>query len=137
LGDTAAFKELYNYYHPQLYRFSLRYVKSPFLAEEVVHDVFVKVWENRHTLDESRSIRSYLYTICKNHMLNVLARAARERQCQQQMVHFARLAQEHVSRHYHGHGNRPHGQSRPVHPAVRKQKTGITIGLLMAGTFLL
>lgn len=67
-------------------------LKSPFLAEEAVHDVFLKVWQRRETLDGSRSVRSYLFTICKNHILNVLASVSRNESLHRHLFHFARLS---------------------------------------------
>ena len=77
-GDLAAFSRLYDAYHGYLFRFSLKFLKSQGLAEEVVHDVFLKVWENRHLLDSERCLQAYLSTICKNQIFNILKKANRE-----------------------------------------------------------
>lgn len=42
------------------------------LAENIVQDVFLKIWENRTQLDPSGNIKSYLYTLVKNHALKQL-----------------------------------------------------------------
>jgi RNA polymerase sigma-70 factor (ECF subfamily) len=77
-GSLGAFTRLYSAYHGYLYHFSLRFLKSSGLAEEVVHDVFLKLWETRTQLDPGRSLKPYLSTICKNHIFNLLKRANRE-----------------------------------------------------------
>jgi RNA polymerase sigma-70 factor (ECF subfamily) len=88
-GDVAAFRRLYDLFHAQLYVFALKFLKSPQLAEEVVHDVFLKVWEKRSTLDSSKNIQSYLFATCKNTVLNTLKKAAYDTQIQQQIAaHF-------------------------------------------------
>lgn len=79
-GDVRAFTILYEQYHSYLYFFSLRFLKSAELAEEAVHDVFLKVWENRQNLDPELSLKGYLIKICKNHILNLLKRELREQQ---------------------------------------------------------
>ncbi|TCS85322.1 RNA polymerase sigma-70 factor (ECF subfamily) [Anseongella ginsenosidimutans] len=77
-GDERAFARVYEKYHRHLYFFALKFVKSEELAGEVVHDVFLKVWENRRRLNKELSFRGYLLTICKNHVLNLLKRASME-----------------------------------------------------------
>ncbi len=77
-GDLDAYTALYDTYHGFLFHFSLKFLKSRGLAEEVVHDVFLKIWEERNRLDPDRNIKAYLATICKNHILNLLKRANRE-----------------------------------------------------------
>lgn len=84
-GDKASFTKAYQYYHPYLYRFALRFLKSSEHAEEVVHDVFLKLWENRERLHEECSLKGYLVKICKNHILNILTRATRERAIMQEI----------------------------------------------------
>ncbi|WP_439581858.1 RNA polymerase sigma factor [Dyadobacter bucti] len=79
LSDMASFTEVYNSCHTYLYYFSLRFLKSPELAEEAVHDVFLKLWENRGQLNVELSLKGYLIKICRNHILNMLSRATRER----------------------------------------------------------
>ena len=79
-GDATSFRLLYEHFHRDLYRFALHVVKSGALAEDVVHDVFVRIWEKRDQLDPARSFKSYLFTICRNRILNLLERAAYETQ---------------------------------------------------------
>ncbi|MBT2558602.1 RNA polymerase sigma-70 factor [Hymenobacter sp. ISL-91] len=73
--DRRAFGELFNFYHPRLLKFSLLYVKSRELAEEVVSDVFFKIWQKRATLPEVKNLDSYLYISIKNQSLNYLQKA--------------------------------------------------------------
>lgn len=77
-GDPKAFTELYEIYVKRLYAFSLHIVKSPELAEDAVHDVFVKIWENRNKIDPDRSFQSYLFTVTRNHLLNIIKRSQLE-----------------------------------------------------------
>lgn len=77
-GKEQAFAEAYKKYHRHIYFFSLKYLKSGELAEETVHDVFLKVWESRERLNPRLSFKAYLLTICKNHVLNLLKRASRD-----------------------------------------------------------
>jgi RNA polymerase sigma-70 factor (ECF subfamily) len=84
--DRDAFEACYYKYHAPLYRFALKLLKSSMLAEEVVHDTFLKIWENRLRLDATQSLRSYLFTITRNDVLNLLARSAREAAIAQEIL---------------------------------------------------
>lgn len=60
------FKQLYESYSPSLYQFSYRFLKSKEAAEDVVQEVFTKLWQNRKDLKTGSSFRSYLFTIALN-----------------------------------------------------------------------
>jgi RNA polymerase sigma-70 factor (family 1) len=71
-----AYKRLYELLSEGLYRFSYSMVRSAEVAEEIVSDVFIKVWQMRSKLQEIENLRVYLYTIARNLSLNYLARSA-------------------------------------------------------------
>jgi RNA polymerase sigma-70 factor (ECF subfamily) len=75
-GDSDAFLELYNQYHPALYHYVLRFVKSPAIAEDVLQDVFLKIWEIRARIDAQLSFKAYLYRICRNCVFKLLKKIA-------------------------------------------------------------
>ena len=77
-GNFAAFDHIFSSYKERLYAFAVGYLKVADDAQELVQEVFVKVWENRETLDETRSINSYLFTISKNTILNYFRKKANE-----------------------------------------------------------
>lgn len=66
------FKRLYDRYHRELYFLAKKYLKNEELAKDSVQDIFLKLWKKRKTLDESSSIKSFLYTMLKNHVLNMI-----------------------------------------------------------------
>jgi len=67
-GNVAAFDSLFAVYGPKLFGFALKYLKNEADAEELVQEVFVKVWENHQTLKSELSFKSYLFTIALNHI---------------------------------------------------------------------
>ena len=71
-NDSAAFRNLFDIYCQQLINFSRRYVFDKQIAENIVQDIFVRVWVNRERLDSTKSIKSYLYTSVKNESLKYL-----------------------------------------------------------------
>jgi RNA polymerase sigma-70 factor (family 1) len=76
-GDQCAFEEIYQHYHSNLYHYILRIVKSPPLAEDLKQEVFVKVWEIRQQLPEVRAFGSFLFSIARNHTINMLKSLSR------------------------------------------------------------
>jgi len=77
-GNNAALSELYNLHVQQLYLFVLKTAKSPDLAEDIIHDVFIKLWESRSSIEHTKPLKPYLYTIARRHLLNLLKRASHE-----------------------------------------------------------
>jgi len=62
-GNVEAFDAVFKKYGDRLFGFALKYLKSKEEAEELVQDVFLKIWENRGTLKKDTSLKSYLFTI--------------------------------------------------------------------------
>ncbi len=86
-GNELAFLELYRKYHLQLFFYAVKFLHSEELAKDVVHDVFIKLWENRTELPAVASLQSYLYAICKNAILNTISRATRENRIKEEIRH--------------------------------------------------
>lgn len=69
-GHEQAFAELFHRYHHKLGAYIYDLTSSREMAEEVVQDVFMKVWHNRAELTEIKHFKTWLYTVSKNHALN-------------------------------------------------------------------
>lgn len=67
-GDIAAFDYLFEKYSKEVYHFSRKILKSEHDADEVVQDVFLKIWEKRCQIDVRQLFRSYLFTIALNNI---------------------------------------------------------------------
>ena len=65
-GDEAAFEALFHAYHAPLCAFFYRYVGTRDLAEEIVQEVFLFVWERRQTWEVRTSVKNYLFTATEN-----------------------------------------------------------------------
>jgi RNA polymerase sigma-70 factor (family 1) len=78
-GDQKAFRILFDQYHQRLGLHIFRLTKSHEMAEEIVLDVFLKIWINRASLAEIQNFQAYLYVMSKNHALNSLKKLAIER----------------------------------------------------------
>lgn len=77
-GDVKAFSELFDRYGKRLYFFAKGYLKSEEDAEEIVQEVFMKIWNNREELTAERSFEAYLFTIAKNGILNTIRKSKSE-----------------------------------------------------------
>jgi RNA polymerase sigma-70 factor (ECF subfamily) len=79
LGDRSAYAAIYQRYHAGIYHYILRFVKLPDLAEDLVHDVFLKVWEVRDRIDPEGAFGGYLYRIARNHVYKTIQRISADR----------------------------------------------------------
>lgn len=77
-GDQKAFTSLFRQHHGMVYRFALKLCKSEILAEEVVQDIFMKIWQRRSELAGIENFGAYLNRITRNHAFNLLKRMAME-----------------------------------------------------------
>jgi len=72
-GNIACFELLYSKYSGKLYNYVLSLSKGDFyLAEEIVQNVFVKIWEIRQHINTEGSFNSFVYTVGRNMFLNVV-----------------------------------------------------------------
>ncbi|WP_291910044.1 RNA polymerase sigma factor [Chitinophaga sp. CB10] len=83
LEDMKAYNALYLLLFDGLHRFAYSIVKSSEVAEEVVSDAFIKLWQVRHTINNIDNLKVYLYVITKNFALNYHA--------QKRKVHMVQL----------------------------------------------
>ncbi|MBF9251787.1 RNA polymerase sigma-70 factor [Pontibacter sp. 172403-2] len=74
----SAFESLYQKFEPKLYAFALGMVRQREDAEEVVQEVFLKVWERRELLDPEQNFDGYLFSIVKNIVYNKTRRKVYE-----------------------------------------------------------
>lgn len=77
-GNEAAFRELFYRYADKLGSYVLRLTHSKTSAEEIVQDVFLKIWLNRKTLSEIENFRVYLFVLSRNQTLNAIRKSIRE-----------------------------------------------------------
>ncbi|WP_316791115.1 RNA polymerase sigma factor [Pedobacter frigoris] len=85
-GDRIAFEQLYLIYSPRIYKKILQLVKNVALAEELLQDVFVKIWEKRELIDTEKSFKSFLYRIAQNLVTDLFRRAALDRKMMQTFI---------------------------------------------------
>src|SRR5690349_12673117 len=77
-GDEAAFRELFHLYADKLGTYVLHLCRSKTQSEEIVQDVFLKLWMNRKALVNVENFSTYLYVVSRNHTLNALRKTVQQ-----------------------------------------------------------
>lgn len=95
-GDEAAFEKIYNLYSSRLFGNIYKMVKSRSTAQEILQEVFIKIWNNRAGIDPERSFRSYLFKIAENNVYDFFRNAARDKKMQAQLMTVATQHYEHI-----------------------------------------
>jgi len=78
-GDSFAFEVLFYKYRNKVKGFAMRMIPTQIDPEEVVQEVFVKVWLKREYIDSDREFQTYLFSITKNLVLDHLKSAVNRR----------------------------------------------------------
>ncbi len=72
VGDRKAFQIIFDAYSERLFHFAYSYLKDSNDTEEIVQDVFLRLWEIRNEVDEEKSFKSFLYKMTVNRVFNHL-----------------------------------------------------------------
>ncbi|MCC6930237.1 MAG: RNA polymerase sigma-70 factor [Gemmatimonadaceae bacterium] len=83
-GDERALEELFRAYYAGMCAFVRRFVHAPDIAEELVQDVFFKLWSKREALSDIDALRTYLFRAARNTALNHLRRKKLENAWEEQ-----------------------------------------------------
>jgi RNA polymerase sigma-70 factor, ECF subfamily len=78
-GDREAFERLFRTHYTGLLRFARAQLGEPADAEDVVHDVFLRLWRERTRLGGDRSLRTYLLSAVRNRVIDLVRHRLVER----------------------------------------------------------
>ena len=95
-GNEQAFEKIYNLYSSRLFGNIYRMVKSESTAQDILQEVFVKIWHNRAAIDPDKSFRSYLFRIAENRVYDFFRKAARDKKIQARLFAAATEEYEHI-----------------------------------------
>lgn len=87
-SDQQAFRKLYEHYYTPMYRFIWRRVRNDALAEDLIQDLFLKIWNARGKLDPQKSFEAYLFRIALNLCNDVFRRKAVRKQTSLEAIPF-------------------------------------------------
>ncbi|HKQ49409.1 MAG TPA: sigma-70 family RNA polymerase sigma factor [Phycisphaerae bacterium] len=79
-GDEVAFRRLVEKHSEELYRFVARFVRSTAVAEDVVQETFVQVFQSAGSFDSAKRFRPWLFTIAANKARDHLRSRVRRRE---------------------------------------------------------
>lgn len=71
-GSEYAFQLIYDKHRNRIYKTAIKFLKSPIIAQDVLQDVFLKLWFERSNIDENKPLEAWLYTVAKHNILNKL-----------------------------------------------------------------
>ena len=71
-GDVSAFGKLFVHYKDRIYSIAYKFSKSTVISEEIVQDVFLKIWLRRDSLNNIQNFSAYLFVITRNDVYKVL-----------------------------------------------------------------
>ncbi len=90
-GDADAFTQIFKRYREQVFRFSFTLTKSRETAEDLVQEVFSKLWERRDQIDTLQSFQGYIKRITYNHVMSFFRKVKLEKELQQELYINTRL----------------------------------------------
>jgi RNA polymerase sigma-70 factor (ECF subfamily) len=94
IGDPQAFEGLFRRYYASLFQYCQGIVTVREVAEDIVQDVFVYLWNNRKTIEITTSIKAYLYSSVRHGALNWLKRQSVEQAYEPEASEFVVYMQE-------------------------------------------
>jgi len=77
-GDEEAFTSLFYLYQHKLYSYTLRITESPELSQDMIQDVFLKLWKDRSHLDKVDNFGAFVFKMAQNQAINAFKRMANE-----------------------------------------------------------
>jgi RNA polymerase sigma-70 factor (family 1) len=72
-GDQRSFEDLYRLFYARLFNFALLYVHKREIAEEVVNDVMINIWNKQQTLHQVQNLETYIFAAVRNRSLNYMS----------------------------------------------------------------
>ncbi|MGO1869075.1 MAG: RNA polymerase sigma factor [Sphingobacteriaceae bacterium] len=81
-GNLDAFNQFYKLYAEILYVRLLRLMKNPETVEEILQDVFLKVWSKREEIDPEKGFRTFVYRIADHLAIDLFRKASRDKKLQ-------------------------------------------------------
>lgn len=95
-GDKLAFDQLYEKYSHPLYLNLLKLTKSEQVAEELLQDIFIRIWNKRDTLDIHTGFGNYVFKISQNLVYDFFKKAKQDKQLRTQITSVAAEEYTHI-----------------------------------------
>jgi RNA polymerase sigma-70 factor (family 1) len=79
-GDRLAFKRIYDHYWNDMYALAISFLKSSYWAQDILQDLFLKIWIKRESLSSVAQFRPYIFIMLRNELITALRSKARYEQ---------------------------------------------------------
>jgi len=86
-GSYEAFEYIYHRYKLRLAASMLRLLKSTDLVDDLLQELFVRLWEHRESINPEQPIKAYLFRIAENLVYDTFRRLSKDRRLQDQLFH--------------------------------------------------
>jgi RNA polymerase sigma-70 factor (ECF subfamily) len=70
--DVSAFDQIYEWYFHKLFSFISKILKDEQETEDIVQEIFVKIWESRNKFDDCKSLNSYIFTVAYHNSISII-----------------------------------------------------------------
>jgi RNA polymerase sigma-70 factor (family 1) len=122
IGNSRAFEQLYHNYKVRIYGNLFKMVKNNEAAEELLQELFVKIWIGKEKLDPEQSFRSYLFKIAENLVYDFFRKAALNKKMEAYLVSVSTNPASPIEQHiYYKEGNYVLAKAIEQLPPKRKQ----------------
>lgn len=95
-GDEISFRELFNLYKQKVYAYAMHFTHSTTASEEIVQEIFLKLWLHRKDIQKVDRFEAYLYSITRNLCFDHLKKLAREQAMKQELSRSGTISDESV-----------------------------------------
>ena len=85
-GDRVSFERLYNTYSDRIYSKLLKLTKAEDIADELLQDTFVKLWDKRHLINPDLYFKAWLYKVAENELYQFYRKVARDKKLQAHII---------------------------------------------------
>ena len=95
-GDQEAFRFVFNFFYKKLYGFVYKITKSDYSTQEIIQEVFIKLWSIRASIEMSESFDAFVYTISRNLTYNFLRDASKKESLKKELWEAIKMEQYHT-----------------------------------------
>lgn len=83
--SLTAFNEIYTLYAPSLYKRLIRLLKDPEVVEEILQDIFLKVWDKRHEIMPDKGFKTFIFRMADNQAIDLFRKIGRDKRLQMEL----------------------------------------------------
>ncbi|RZS68957.1 RNA polymerase sigma-70 factor (ECF subfamily) [Pseudobacter ginsenosidimutans] len=94
-GDEAAFRELHDLYWNEVYSLAIAFTKSPQVAEDMVQEVFIRLWMKRDALGHVENFNAFFRIMVRNQLISALRKNKKQEKDLQAFINTANPVELH------------------------------------------